>query len=157
MPRISINRRRPKQPDPLPVVVEEKVDDSEQAMDDASDENVAAYMKDLAVEAPPPKSAAPSPAPQYEAPKRPDYRPQQFNPTTYAQKPANVVRNRQRPYRPSHDPRSKFVNRRTASFYTPSRKKKEKAKLQFRSHYGPGGEYLTTQEKAGILLQSCFG
>ena len=39
----------------------------------------------------------------------------------------------------------------------PPQKIGQRNKIQYRSHYGPGGEYLDTQTKADLLLRSCFG
>ena len=153
MPRFQIKRKTQK-PDPEPVP-EEKVDDTEMSFESASDtssesEPLEGQMQALKMMAEP----KPERKVHFEPPKQ---APQELRRTTVAQQQPNPVRfaNAFGRY-PSPRPQQ-LRQPRPMDIPRPSKLTNGSQKLKFRTHYGPNGDYMSTQDKARQLYYSCFG
>ena len=153
MPRFQI-KRKTKKAEPEPIL-EEKIDDTEMSYESVSDESsetepLESEMQTLKIEDSPKPERKVRFEPQKQAP-------QQVRRTTVARPQTNPVRygnsfGRQAPARPQM-----LGQPRSMTFPKPSRLTNGSRRLQFRSHYGPDGNYMSTQDKARRLYYSCFG
>jgi len=153
MPRFSVRRKtKPVQPEePLEV----KVDDQEVSMESSYSESeesepLSEQFETLKVAQTPVYASKPETRPQVEPVRR-------TRSASVAQWRPNVARYRQNnpPRRPMDPPG--YQNRRSVQYAKPLRSQNGSRKMQYGSHYGPGGNSLTTQEKARLLYHSCFG
>jgi hypothetical protein len=105
----------------------------------------------------------PENVPQYQEP--PQRRPQREPPKPFEYKiPTNPVRRNPNIVPP--DPRNNYrIPTRRPMFRKPTmptprrapRRGRQTGRMRFRSHFGPDADYLSTQQKARLLLSSCFG
>ena len=153
MPRFQI-KRKTRKPEPE-VVPEQKVDDTEVSLtssDYDSDETMplSEAMETLEME----EKAEPEPKQQSE----PEYPPQRRpRPATIEQQYTTPARNRN--IAQPRAPRRQRLYRPLSSidYAKPSRSSNGRPHLQYKSHYGPNTEQLSTQDKARRLYNSCFG
>lgn len=153
MPNFKV-RRKSKPPAPVVQKMEEMQIASEgsDATSDSSD-SFSDTPSTMEVETKPQKQATQEYY-EYQEPER----------RTYQQQPPRPARRNaiygatpmRGPYRAS--PRNPYLGQ-PRSLNPPNnpRGKGGRRKMQFRSHYGPNGDYLDTHTKARLLLSSCFG
>ena len=152
MPNFKVSRKKKALVEPQKPIVEEKVDNTEMATSDSSDE----YIAD-AIQAVKRVTFEEKPKPRFQRPIVPTKRmPQRPIAPNVVRKP-NIPQPQQ-PYRPPrrrmNDP---YTRKPTMDFANPySKYRRGGAKLRFRSHYGAGGEHLDTRTKANLLYSHCF-
>jgi len=153
MPRFQI-KRKPK-PEPMEVVLEEKIDEmeiSDLSSSESSDysEPLTEQMETLEIA----KQHAIRPTKETE----PQYEPQRRTREARVahQEPIPVRNEYQRRPNTLHD-RRQLGQRRLMQYPKPSRSANGRPTLQYRSYYGPNSTHMTTQDKARRLYNSCFG
>ena len=133
---------------------EEKIDETEMSdVSSSSDEAVEEYLKRLSVQKQPQTPPIRPNVPQNVQTRRPQ---NQYQATVAQPAPRKVS------WADRHTPTPHRANpyyRKAAMPNPPARPPRglRKAKMTFRSHYGPGGEYLDTRDKARLLYTNCFG
>jgi len=153
MPRFQIKR---KTRDPQPEIVpEEKKDENEMSLESSYESSEESEPLSEAIETLEMKEKtqiAPKQQtqPQYATPRR-------TRDASVAQYNANVDEfgNHKLSYAPQR--RSQLGQRRPVEYARPSRSANGRPHLQYKSCYGPDGQYLSTQDKARSLYYSCFG
>ena len=153
MPRFQIKRKT--RPEEKKVVPEEKVDEME--VSDYSDSESSDYSEPLTEQMETleiAKQHAIRPTRQTE----PQFEPQRRSrEATVARRQPIPARNEyQRHPDPVREPRQ-LGQRRLMQYPKPSRVANGRRALHYRSYYGPDSTYMTTQDKARRLYNSCFG
>ena len=132
-----------------------QIDDNEVSLEsptvtDDESEPLSEQMETLNLGEPALKTPQPRSEPQYERPRR-------HAVASVARQQTYPVRNDQpQQYYRTQQPRQ-LGQARPMQYPKPSRTASGRPKLQFRSHYGPNGALLSTQDKARRLYHSCFG
>ncbi len=153
MPRFQI-KRKTRQPSPE-VVPEEKIDENEMSLEsesESSDESepLTEQMETLnlapAAQRTPQRQTEPQYAPQRRA-----------RDTSLARRPTYPVQSRAVQHSQQLQRPRQLGQTRPVQFPKPSRSANGRPKLQFRSHFGPNGKLMSTQDKARSLYYSCFG
>ena len=153
MPRFSI-KRKTRQPEPE-VVVEEKIDETEISLEseyESSEESEppTEQFQTLNIA----ETAETIPQQQIET----QYQPQRSSRATTLAHQHTIPVQHQPDYRQVAPQQRRVLGQpRLMEYPRPSRSSNGRRKLQFRSHFGPNGYAMSTQDKARRLYNSCFG
>ena len=153
MPRFSIRRKKPEEQPQEPT--EEKIDDQEISVESESEpseqsEPLTEQMETLKLD----ESPSRRPQQYYETQTMAPRRTREARVERYPPNPARYRQNYEAHRRVAPQ---QYRNPRSIDYPKPLRSQNGARKLQFGSHFGPGGHSLSTQEKARRLYYSCFG